>query len=207
MGVTKITTLATLLFSGALAQTDYISKVPSFSPDTMYIGSEFARPVAGTVRVWLKGNSALFEGSLYLIHPVTKAEIFLFKNKNNGAASTNIDITATVALVPLNTPITFMYNVSGDKFYTGPNIPGISAFVTAYSSYTHPNPDKRYGRRFSAVGKSKTSGVLDGNLEFGFEDNKDMSWSDMDYNDIIFGVSGLVRGITTRTLASKGFVW
>jgi hypothetical protein len=214
----KTFAMAALLAAGALGQSDYFLRgtAPIFTADTLYVGAQFARTNStSTVNVWLKGNSAAWQGELYLIHPVSGAEIFLFKNYGN-LGPTNIDITSHVAAAPLNTPITFRYKVNGGDpwwwFYTGPNLPGISTYVNGATSDIHPNPDRRYGRRFSVVGKSKTAGVLDGSLELGFEDNSDMGdkgWvlSDMDYNDIIFGVSGMSMGVTTRTLASKGFVW
>jgi hypothetical protein len=140
----------------------------------------------------------------------------------NNTDSTSINITSMVDSAALGTPITFMYKVTdclgyltagqcaqyGDKKYSGPNLPGITpaTILSSESSENHTDPNKRFGRRWAVVGKVAATG----NLEFGFEDlNVTAGYyaCDMDFNDIIFTVSGLVRGITTRRLSSKGYVW
>ena len=226
MRMGRVFALSVLLSARAFGQVDYIVRNPSdtnWNADTLYLGSSFARinPAANVV-VSLKTNDAAFVGQLFLIHPSTGAEIFLFQNQNNGVNLTSIDITAFVATAPLGTPITFMYRTVdcqgyltaaqcaqyGDKKYSGRNLPNLTpaAVLSSETSDNHSEPDKRFGRRWCVVGRV----AANGSLEFGFEDLNTTAgtyYCDMDFNDIIFRVTGLVRGITSRSLASKGFVW
>jgi hypothetical protein len=147
------------------------------------------------------------------VHPITGVTRNLFSNMNPIGTWGSID--AEVHSVPLGTPITFRYITNwpwnSDKKYSGPNLPGLSPFASDSSTDAFSDPNRRYGHRWCVVGKEKFGGVLTGKLEFGFEDNSamgpPMGPTDMDFNDIIFTVSGLRIGKETRALASKGFAW
>lgn len=220
---------AALLYGSAFSQADYFLRgtLGLYTADTLYIGGEIARTgvMPATVRVTLKENgSGLYVGMLGIWNPTTSAWDDLFLN--NAPIGTNVDVTAQVNAYGLNNPIRFRYRITTGAsyvFYSGPNIPGVTpaAFLTAHNSDANFRIDKRYGRRFSAVGKSKTAGALDGNFEIGFEDEADQaqdgpgsldSWSDMDYNDIIVGITGgpgmkVMLTKHSNILLAKGFVW
>jgi hypothetical protein len=166
--------------------------------------------------VTLKKNFAGVRGELWYIDPTTGAEVYLFSNQDPLGTFRNLPA------FPAGSMFTFFYITTAplyfhDKKYSGPSIPGISTYVNTYNSDANLDPNKRWGYRYCAVGHERTAvgGSLTGNLEFGYEDESDhgpipsqpwRSWSDMDFNDIIFSATGLQMGIQSRTLASKGLV-
>jgi hypothetical protein len=215
--ILKTAAAALLLGTAAWGQTDYFlsSATYGFTADKLYLGAEFR--VTGLVTVTLKNNHALALGELWYINPTNGQEVFLFRNKDLPKPS------VTLPALPIGQTLTFFYKTTepmynNDKKYSGPNIPGVSQYVNPMSSDANLDPNKRWGARYCAVGRERTApgGALTGNLEFGYEDESDhnqvpninppRSWSDMDFNDIIFSVSGLEMGIQTRSLASKGLV-
>ena len=109
--------------------------------------------------------------------------------------------------------IVFMYKVIPDwRFYgdandlqpkfTGPNLNG-RPYRSPASSNLNQNPNFRFGNRWSVVGKKRGS---PGVLVFGVED---MTWSisDMDFDDVVFEVSGLSLGLYNRDLDRRSLVW
>ena len=63
------------------------------------------------------------------------------------------------------------------------------------------NPAFRYGHRWSVAGRLSTN-----KLEFGFEDETNPG-SDMDFDDIIFGVDGLTLVNFERSAKVRSYVW
>jgi hypothetical protein len=158
---------------------------PLWKADTMYIGASFTRTSFDPVSIWLIGNEAGWTGDLYFISPKTGQEFLLFNNKSTPnqriilSATHDIGIGDTVYFVykvrPSNDPNWPTLNSQKPK-WTGPNVPGVSKYVTAPSTV-------KYGHRWSVAGR-----VNDSLVQFGFEDNVESN-SDMDFDDIIFGTT------------------
>jgi hypothetical protein len=211
--------LALAIPFGIRAQTEIYKPYQNtdmWSADTLYMGASFIYTPSGTskpVVVTLKGNEAGWTGELYLINPnAAKPPIYLFTNHN--APGTSVDVTGYLSKT-LPTQLTFMYKVVDDggpggwtlypedmlPKYTGPNRSKDQYFSQA-SSDAMPNPNWRFGHRWSVVGKVPGGS---GDLEFGFEDCT-TAISDMDFDDVVFGVTGLQIGVFTRFLVTKDFV-
>ena len=178
--------------------------------DTLYIGAGFARMDFKPVTIWLKGNEAGWEGQLFYVDPMTGAEIQLFKNHE--AVGTKVVLT-DIMNIPLGENLTFVYKVVAqgrgkaiDKDeiraprYTGPNRRG-SRFFSPASSDDNQNPSRRYGHRWSVAGR-----ISKDVLEFGFEDD-DTEDSDMDFDDIVYGVDGLTLVTFERQAKIRSYVW
>ncbi|MDB5104393.1 MAG: hypothetical protein JWP91_2082 [Fibrobacteres bacterium] len=168
------------------------------------------------ITVTLKGNEAGWTGELWaVVQSATgkEEEVFLFTNHD--APGTSVDLRTKVSFpIPTGAEITFMYKVvAGCAFfgcwsitpedqlpkYSGPNR-GYDRHRSAATSDIMPNPNWRFGNRWSVVGRDK-----DGNLEFGFEDCT-QAFSDMDFDDVVFTVTNLEIGIFNRKLLSKDLV-
>lgn len=178
--------------------------------DTLYLGAGFARLSTEPVKIWLIGNEAGWEGQLFFVDPATGNEIQLFRNHE--AAGRVVTITDFIN-VPIGQTLTFVYKVVGRGSgkdidvgdiraprYTGPNRRG-SRYFSQASSDDNVNPARRFGHRWSVAGRvdSKT-------LEFGFEDD-DTPDSDMDFDDIVYGVEGLTLVTFERTAKIRSYVW
>jgi hypothetical protein len=183
-----------------------------WSADTLFVGAGFARMDYKPVKIWLVGNEAGFEGQLFYIDPKTGNEIFLFGNHEDpGRVVTLTDIID----VPLGENLTFVYKVvnKGKAWkdidqggirtpkYTGPNRPG-SRYFSKASSNDNNNPSFRYGHRWSVAGHLGRKDLL----EFGFEDDTTVD-SDMDFDDIVFGVDGLTLVNFQRTAKVRSYIW
>lgn len=160
---------------------------PLWKADSLFIGASFTRASFAPVKVWLIGNEAGWEGNLYFIDPKTKQEVFLFTNHGT---PNQVIVLSDKYDIPVGDTVYFVYRVvtptSANGFpnddshlpkYTGPNVPGVSQFVSAPSS-------AKYGHRWSVAGR-----VNDTLVQFGFEDNVNPANSDYDYDDIIFGTT------------------
>jgi hypothetical protein len=183
-----------------------------WTADTLFIGAGFARMDYKPVKIWLSGNEAGLDGQLFYIDPVTGKEHFLFDNHETpGRVVTLSDIVT----VPVGTTLTFVYKVVGkgkwdkelDAFselkipkYTGPNRKR-DRYYTPVSSDANVNPARRYGNRWSVAGR-----IGKDVLEFGFEDDT-LDNSDMDFDDIVFGVEGLTLVNFERTAKARSYVW
>ncbi|MDB5102576.1 MAG: hypothetical protein JWP91_265 [Fibrobacteres bacterium] len=183
-----------------------------WSADTLFIGAGFSRLDYKPVKIWLKENEAGLEGQLFYIDPATGKELFLFGNHEDpGRVITLSDMVD----VPVGQTLTFVYKVVGkgrwdrnlDDFgeirvpkYTGPNRRG-KPYYTSVSSDVNKDPGKRYGHRWSVAGR-----ISKDVLEFGFEDDSTPD-SDMDFDDIVFGVDGLTLVNFERTAKLRSYVW
>jgi hypothetical protein len=197
----------------ALAQTDIYKpekNLDLWHADTLYIGAGFARLDYKPVKIWLVGNEAGWDGQLFYIDAATGNEIALFSNHE--AAGKVVTLTDLVS-IPLGQNLTFVYKVTGkgwgkdidhDKTktprYTGPNRKG-SKYVSQASSNDNNDPNKRFGNRWSVAGK-----ISKDVLEFGFEDD-DTPTSDMDFDDIVYGVDGLTLVNFQRTAKIRSYIW
>jgi hypothetical protein len=150
--------------------------------DTLYMGASFTRTSFKPVTVSLKGNEAGWSGDLLFIDPKTGAEDRLFSNHDPVGTSVTlsdrheIGIGDTVYFVyRVTTPANNNYPSANSRLpkYTGPNIPGVSKYVTVPAS-------AKWGHRWSVAGRLNDSTVI-----FGFEDNVEAN-SDFDYDDIVF---------------------
>ncbi len=182
-----------------------------WTADTLYLGAGFARMSNKPVTIWLVGNEAGWEGQLFYVDPVTGAETFLLTNM--GTPGIPVELTA-LANVPIGQNLTFMYKVVSKKSsdmsidkgkirtpkYTGPNRRNSHYFSQATSDVNN-NPSLRFGHRWSVAGRLAAT-----RLEFGFEDNTEPA-SDMDFDDIIFGVDGLTLVNFERTAKVRSYVW
>ena len=182
-----------------------------WTADTLYIGAGFARMDYKPVKIWLVGNEAGWEGHLFYIDPATGNEIFMLSNMDT--PGTPVDLTA-LTNVPLGQNLTFMYRVvykkNGIKSidqakiknakYTGPNRHGSKYFSEATSD-VNDNPSFRFGHRWSVAGR-----ISKDVLEFGFEDDTTPD-SDMDFDDIVFGVDGLTLVTFERSAKVRSYVW
>jgi hypothetical protein len=186
-----------------------------WSADTLYMGASFLYTPTwkgDPVVISLKGNEAQWRGELYMINPNSAMPpIYLFNNHD--APGTNVDVTGYLSKV-LPTQLTFMYKVVDDggsdwklvpddllPKYTGPN-KATDKYYSSATSDNMANPNWRFGHRWSVVGKVPGGS---GDLEFGFEDCTS-NISDMDFDDVIFRVSGLQIGVFTRFVVNKDFV-
>jgi hypothetical protein len=201
-----------------------------WSADTLYVGASFLYTGASSagggkwskkfgtlepITVTLKGNEAAWEGELYaIVQSATGKEETVYLFNNHDAPGTSVDLRTKVSFgIPSGADITFMYKVIADcgpcwtgavaedrlPKYSGPNR-GSDKYRSPATSDNMPNPNWRFGNRWSVVGRNP-----DGDLEFGFEDNTQTS-SDMDFDDVVFTVTNLEIGIFNRTLLSKDLV-
>lgn len=83
--------------------------------------------------------------------------------------------------------------------YSGPNR-GRDLHRSQATSDNMPNPNWRFGNRWSVVGRTP-----DGDLEFGFEDCT-QDFSDMDFDDVVFTVTNLEIGVFTRKIVTRDLV-
>lgn len=208
------------LSSLAPAQTEIYKpykNIAMWSADTLYVGASFIRLGGAPIMVSLKGNEAGFTGRLYVINPFPVGRprpdtLALFTNHD--PVGTTVNITA-LTNVPIPGEVVFMYIVENNNFwgpfdpvidklpkFSGPNLGG-SKYRSEATSENHPNPNLQFGRCWSVVGKIPAGG---GDLEFGFEDMANLQ-SDMDFDDVIFRVSGLSLGIYNRDLDRRSLVW
>lgn len=158
--------------------------------DTLFVGASFTRTSFKPVTVTLKGNEAGWSGDLLFIDPKTGIEDRLFSNHDAPGTTVNLSARHDIAI---GDTVYFVYRVTSPANnnypsansrlpkYTGPNIPGVSKYVSAPSG-------GKYGHRWSVAGRMNDSLVI-----FGFEDNVETS-SDFDYDDIVF--------LTTLSLAN-----
>lgn len=208
--------------SPARAQTEIYKPYQNlwiWTAPTLYLGASFLKINPGPVLVSLRGNAAGWVGRLYVINPtpigpaplnlpLPPDTIPLFTNIE--PIGTTVDIT-TLTRIPIGTELVFYYQVINDwRFfgdandllpkYSGPNLFGQRYYSPASSNH-NINPNLQFGNRWTVVGRSPT-----GALEFGFED---MTWSnsDMDFDDVVFQVTGLDMGVYTRDLDRKSLVW
>jgi hypothetical protein len=177
--------------------------------DTLYIGAGFARMDYKPVKIWLVGTEAGWEGQLFYVDPSTGKEIQLFGNHE--APGRVVTLTDLVN-VPVGENLTFVYKVVDKGWgkdiddmirtpkYTGPNRRGSKYFSQA-SSDDNQNENRRFGHRWSVAGKLSKDV-----LEFGFEDD-DTETSDMDFDDIVYGVDGLTLVNFQRTAKIRSYIW
>lgn len=188
-----------------------------WSADTLYVGASFMRLNGGPIRVSLKGNDAGFTGRLYAINPTPvgggRADtVALFSNHDPAGTTVNLQALTNI---PVPGDVVFMYVVERNNGYgpfdprvdllrkfSGPNLGG-GKYTSQATSEAHPNVNWRYGRRWSVVGKVPGPGRV---LEFGFEDMANSN-TDMDFDDVVFQVTGLSLGIYTRDLDRRSLVW
>jgi hypothetical protein len=158
--------------------------------DTLFVGASFTRTSLKPVTVTLKGNEAGWSGDLLFVDPKTGIEDRLFSNHDTPGTTVtlsdrhDISIGDTVYFVyRVTSPASNNYPSVNSRLpkYTGPNLPGVSKYVSAPSG-------GKYGHRWSVAGRMNDSLVI-----FGFEDNVETS-SDFDYDDIVF--------LTTLSLAN-----
>jgi hypothetical protein len=203
--------------------------VSLWSADTLYVGASFyymgnsgkgfgkwkGWSTLDPINVTLVGNAAGWKGELWAnVEDLSTGgvdRVYLFNNFD--PIGTMVDLRTLVPFtIQTNAQITFEYLVvvgcgpcwpiSPDDFlpkYSGPNR-GSDRFVSKASSDDHPNPNWRYGNRWSVVGRLST-----GVLEFGFEDCTE-TISDMDFDDVMFQVTNLEMGVFTRRLLAKDLV-
>lgn len=166
------------------------------------------------INVTLKGNEAGWRGELYanIQDEFGKYNrVYLFSNHD--VPGTSVDLRTLVAFtIPAGGEITFEYDVVSENFstwkvtptdmapkYSGPNR-GNDRFRSSAHSEDMPNPNFRFGNRWSVVGRDD-----DGDLEFGFEDCT-QEYSDMDFDDVVFSVSNLEVGVFNRRLVTRDLV-
>jgi hypothetical protein len=167
------------------------------------------------INVTLKGNEAGWEGHLWanIQDGIGKFHrVHLFRNWD--PPGTTVDLRKLVGFaIPAGAEITFEYEVGpgacwgcppildDDRApkYSGPNR-GNDRFRSSITSDNMPNPNFRFGNRWSVVGRDD-----DGDLEFGFEDCT-QGWSDMDFDDVVFSVSNLEVGVFNRRLLTRDLV-
>ncbi|MDB5051538.1 MAG: hypothetical protein JWO30_4609 [Fibrobacteres bacterium] len=211
-----LTALCVLGLSGiGHAQTDIYTPYKNkdlWTADTLYIGAGFARLDYKPVKIWLVGNEAALDGELYYVDPTTGKEYFLFGNHE--APGRVVNVTDLVN-VPLGVTLTFVYKVVGlggwskgedhmgelsQPKYTGPNKKG-SKYYSPTSSDDNNNESRRFGHRWSVAGR-----INKDVLEFGFEDDSTPT-SDMDFDDIVYGVDGLTLVNFQRTAKVRSYIW
>ena len=174
---------------------------------------------AQPINVTLKGNEAGWQGALYAIVQDSRGvehRAYLFKNWD--PPGTSVDLrTLFPFVIPAGAEITFEYDVieavgfapcwgcwpvaAADVLpkYSGPNR-GRDLHQSKASSDIMPNPNWRFGNRWSVVGRTP-----DDDLEFGFEDCA-QDFSDMDFDDVVFTVTNLEVGVFTRRLVTRDLV-
>jgi hypothetical protein len=171
---------------------------------------------AEPITVTLKGNEAGWIGELWaIVQSGTGKEETIYLFKNQDPPGTSVDLRTKVTFtISAGAEITFMYKVIStcpfygcwvvtpndmEPKYSGPNR-GSDRFRSPVSSESMPNPNWRFGNRWSVVGRTD-----DGDLEFGFEDCT-QSISDMDFDDVIFTVTNMEIGIFNRKLLTRDLV-
>ena len=200
-----------LLLTGANAQVERLWKTGQwiFSAKKLYVGADFIYPnviPAPSILVTLMGNAASNRGDLYIINKRTGTTTYLFRNTDPPVIR---DVTAL--FTPGDTVIFKYVAIDGsanDKLpkYSGRNNNPASPYYSPVSSDTHIDSTFRFGHRWCVTGPSVT---FPGELEFGFEDYTDDGvadpvWAtDMDFDDIVYRVSGLQMRIMTK----RNVVW
>lgn len=200
-----------------------------WTADTLYVGASFiykgGSSSSGSTWSWkfgssepinvtLKGNEAGWRGELYAnIQDGIGAYHRVYLFNNHDVPGTSVDLRTLVNFaIPAGAEITFEYDVVSENFstwkltptdmapkYSGPNR-GYDRFRSTAHSETMPNPNFRFGNRWSVVGRDD-----DGDLEFGFEDCT-QEFSDMDFDDVVFSVSNLEVGVFNRRLVTRDLV-
>lgn len=190
--------------------------------DSVWLGAAFLRDTTKIFRVWAAPSDAGWTGELYLFVPHGAANggdtsIYLFQNKNNGSAPTDINLTNDPVVrehLHHKDTIFFRYRVSPSTIemtgYSGPNrAPGEGWRQTDYIY----SPDKSakvipiangattvVGRRWCTAGWIRNtalppSAARTDTVQFSFEDNHEASSatgnSDFDFNDVMFKVTGI----------------
>ena len=167
------------------------------------------------IDVTLIGNEAGWQGHLFSNIQDDKGKfhrVSLFSNWD--PPGTSLDLRKLVAFtIPAGAEITFEYVVgpgmcwgcppifANDAMpkFSGPNR-GYDMFRSQATSDDLPNPNFRFGNRWSVVGRNPA-----GDLEFGFEDCT-QDWSDMDFDDVVFSVSNLEIGVFNRRMVKRDLV-
>jgi hypothetical protein len=172
--------------------------------------------VLAPIDVTLKGNEAGWTGELWAtVQSATGKEETVYLFKNQDPPGTSVDLRTLVSFaIPTGAEITFSYKVvstcpyagcwpisADDRLpkYSGPNR-GSDKHRSQATSDNMPNPNWRFGNRWSVVGRNPA-----GDLEFGFEDCT-QDFSDMDFDDVVFTVSNLEIGVFNRKLLTKDLV-
>jgi hypothetical protein len=189
--------------------------------DTIFLGAAFLRDTTKTFRVWLNQNDAGWTGTLYLMVPNGKnngsgdTAISLFTNKAAVGTSVTLSNIPTVQahIHDLDT-VYFMYvsttgatpatysGYSGANRRAGDGWVGVDRYTANEKialTKTGPLGTFVVGRRFCAAGWITTALGRTDTVEFAFEDNHHVAGdgsnigfvSDLDFNDIIFHVTGL----------------
>ncbi|MEO7425599.1 MAG: DUF4114 domain-containing protein [Fibrobacteria bacterium] len=173
--------------------------VQDWTADTLYVGPAF-QYLGGPIRVTLKFTETSVPGKLYLINPATGQTYFLMSNTS--PLGTMVDLTGTTSL-KIGTEVVFMYvsNFDGVSRYTGASLPG-SKYYNVLNSDLNNNPALRFGHRWSVAGYGTNRKII----EFGFEDGPE-TYSDMDFNDIVFQVEGLGLMIFQNSARKRDYVW
>jgi hypothetical protein len=175
----------------------YKSGTP-WAADTLYVGASLVYSGAGPILVTLEASESVTPGKLYLINPAKNDTVFLFHSK--AAPGTTVDVGKSTA-VPVDSPVVFMYVPQNhwQPLFTGPNLNG-KRYRSAPSSDSMPDPNMRFGHRWSVIGRTAA-----GDLQAGFED-----WivpgSDMDFDDILFRIKGLDIAIQNRAVRARDLV-
>jgi hypothetical protein len=168
------------------------------------------------INVTLKGNEAGWTGELWaIVQSATGKEETVYLFTNQDPPGTKVDLRKKVSFaIPTGAEITFSYKVISTcgfmgcwgitptdmlPKYSGPNR-GSDKHRSQASSDVMPNPNWRFGNRWSVVGRNPA-----GDLEFGYEDCTQPQ-SDMDFDDVVFTVSNLEIGIFNRKLLTKDLV-
>lgn len=189
--------------------TDQMKNPDLWVADTVYLGASFHYLNSeDTVTVSLHGNEAGYYGNLYFMVPgYSDSAYYLMQNHDPEGTSVNLTDRFDI---PVGAEIFFMYvNVQncgsdcGYEYYSGQNRPNVdpedqttypeASFVSEAQmadGKTRAGIDLSGNRRFCVAGRMKDN---DGNptdvAEFGFEDIA--NGGDVDFDDIIFHVSGL----------------
>lgn len=199
--------LALALFAVACAfgQTDIYKPyryADKWTADTLYVGASFRYTGSGPLTLTLQWSETSVPGDLYIISPANGNALFVMTNHD--PIGTKVDLNS-LAPFKAGDEIVFQY-VPHDPFFnaaprfTGPSMRG-SRFFNTTNSNANPNPNLRFGGRYSVAGQIKP-----GLLEFGIEDTNG-SIGDMDFNDIHFTLQNAQLLLYQNMAKKRSYVW
>jgi len=197
----SISALLLLAAASAFGQTDLYN--PSrfanmWSADTLYVGASFRYTGTGPLTVSLQGSETATPGRIYVVSPIDGSLVFVMTNLD--AVGTTVNLSA-LAGFKAGDAVVFFYEPQGSPGrYTGPSRPG-SPFYNTASSDSNPDPNLRFGHRFSVAGR-----LPNGDIEFGIEDFQG-ALSDMDFNDIQFILHNAQLLLYQNNAKKRYYVW
>jgi hypothetical protein len=169
-----------------------------WTADTLFVGASFRYAGGSPLTVTLQWSESNTPGRLYVISPADGSPVLVMTSQDPVGTSVNL---SALAGFQAGNEVVFFYQPEGSPGrYTGPSRPG-SPYYNAISSETNPDPNLRFGHRFSVAGR-----LPNGDIEFGIEDYQGIA-SDMDFNDVHFILRNAQLLLYLNNAKKRYYVW